>query len=352
MGAARDPQRPSGTLLGTIDRRMLQAAEGTTMAPSLASHRTRPATERVRDHLLTALHLGKLNPGDRVVSVRQLAQVTGINRKTVHRAYRQLAREGLLEPRPGAGTFVADSSMPRGVPGGGQVLLDAVARCTREASALGLEPLVFADLLRNYVGDGLRDLPIGVVECNGEQIGLIAAELERTLRVVARPIALETLRREGAAAASAVFALVTTDCHRLEVQSAIDSAATPVHPVALDPTFPESVLDTLRRSALVMVVGDLAFSGVFRKLLLQTGAPPDLLERLQVVEPRAARRAVRAGGPGTTLWVSPLVERELDHALASEVPRLQQQWRILPASIDRVRAGLACNLALAKGVGH
>ena len=41
-------------------------------------------------------------------SVRRLADMTGMNRKTVHRAYTRLAAEGLLDLRPGSGTFIAD----------------------------------------------------------------------------------------------------------------------------------------------------------------------------------------------------------------------------------------------------
>src|SRR5437870_3430138 len=76
-----------------------------TMAPSNAATRPGQGTERVREHLMTSLHLGRLRPGDRVVSVRRLADITGLNRKTVHRAYLALVKEGVLDARPGAGTF-------------------------------------------------------------------------------------------------------------------------------------------------------------------------------------------------------------------------------------------------------
>lgn len=77
------------------------------MAPSNAVTRPGQATEKVREHLMTSLHLGRLRPGDRVASVRRLADITGLNRKTVHRAYGALVKEGFLDARPGAGTFVA-----------------------------------------------------------------------------------------------------------------------------------------------------------------------------------------------------------------------------------------------------
>jgi GntR family transcriptional regulator len=53
-----------------------------------------------------ALRLGLLEVGDQLPTVRQaVAQIT-INPNTVLKAYRELEREGLIESRPGQGTFV------------------------------------------------------------------------------------------------------------------------------------------------------------------------------------------------------------------------------------------------------
>ena len=52
---------------------------------------------------------GKLKPGDRLPSVRQLREQWGCTTGTVQRAYNALAREGLLISRAGRGTQVAGS---------------------------------------------------------------------------------------------------------------------------------------------------------------------------------------------------------------------------------------------------
>jgi GntR family transcriptional regulator len=53
-----------------------------------------------------ALRLGLLQEGDQLPTVREvIAQIT-INPNTVFKAYRELEREGLVNSRPGAGTFV------------------------------------------------------------------------------------------------------------------------------------------------------------------------------------------------------------------------------------------------------
>ncbi|MFI1014332.1 GntR family transcriptional regulator [Streptomyces sp. NPDC020965] len=56
-----------------------------------------------------ALRLGILVEGDRLPTAAQVAASTRVNPNTTLKAYRELEREGLVEPRPGVGTFVSRS---------------------------------------------------------------------------------------------------------------------------------------------------------------------------------------------------------------------------------------------------
>ena len=53
-----------------------------------------------------ALRLGMLSPGDQLPTVKQVVADVAINPNTVLKAYRELERDGLVEGRPGLGTFV------------------------------------------------------------------------------------------------------------------------------------------------------------------------------------------------------------------------------------------------------
>ncbi|MFF4893283.1 GntR family transcriptional regulator [Micromonospora chersina] len=53
-----------------------------------------------------ALRVGLLTAGDQLPKVRDVAQSLAINPNTVLKAYRELEIEGLVEGRPGVGTFV------------------------------------------------------------------------------------------------------------------------------------------------------------------------------------------------------------------------------------------------------
>ncbi|WP_223772147.1 GntR family transcriptional regulator [Streptomyces huiliensis] len=56
-----------------------------------------------------ALRLGLLMPGDQLPTAREVVAATAINPNTVLKAYRELDRAGLVEARPGLGTFVRRS---------------------------------------------------------------------------------------------------------------------------------------------------------------------------------------------------------------------------------------------------
>ena len=62
------------------------------------------------DQVRQAVSLGLLRSGDRLPSVREVVTQITINPNTVHRAYRDLEHEGVVEGRPGLGTFVVASS--------------------------------------------------------------------------------------------------------------------------------------------------------------------------------------------------------------------------------------------------
>ena len=53
-----------------------------------------------------SLRTGLLEPGDQLPKVREVTEALAINPNTVLKAYRQLEIEGLVEGRPGVGTFV------------------------------------------------------------------------------------------------------------------------------------------------------------------------------------------------------------------------------------------------------
>ena len=67
---------------------------------------------RVANALREEIQAGKLARGVRLCGELEFAKQLGVSRPTLREATRILAREGLLDIRHGAGTFVADSHVP------------------------------------------------------------------------------------------------------------------------------------------------------------------------------------------------------------------------------------------------
>jgi len=303
------------------------------MAPSgLSQTQPTKGLDRVRRELLTALQFGQLTPGDQVPSVRRLADQTGMNRKTVHRAYRRLAREGLLDLRPGSGTFVAE-------------LLAAANRCRATAKGLGIRPEALAAFLQVHLGNGLRDVPLVVTECNREQLGLIEQELRLVLGVRTRPVLLAELAERPERTLRGQAGVVTTDCHRTEVTGMVEGRAVPVYRLALDPRFPRQLIEQARQRPVLLVVRDRHFAPVFLRLLRQLGAPREVLDRFCIVEPSGVAGAVgRIGGPAT-VCVSPLIQLPAAMRLPRRFGRLRSRWRIEPRSLERLGAAVALDVS-------
>lgn len=68
---------------------------------------TTPAYRRIQSEILKRIEKGELKMGDSVDSERMLAKAHGVSLMTARQALVGLEREGLVERRRGAGTFVA-----------------------------------------------------------------------------------------------------------------------------------------------------------------------------------------------------------------------------------------------------
>src|SRR5688500_6504759 len=68
----------------------------------------KPVYQQLTDQVKLAVATGRLQPGDRLPTVRDVAVQVRVNRNTVARAYDELEREGLLDTRSAQGTFVSD----------------------------------------------------------------------------------------------------------------------------------------------------------------------------------------------------------------------------------------------------
>src|SRR5258708_33997348 len=106
-----------------------------------------------------ALRMGMLEPGDRLPTAQQVVAQLAVNPNAVHKAYRELEREGLVRARPGLGTFV--TRLPSGIDPATQArFLAELAGWLRSARAAGLGPhdieAIYRPAVRHCLPEGAR----------------------------------------------------------------------------------------------------------------------------------------------------------------------------------------------------
>ena len=99
--------------------------------------------ERIAERLTADIRAGRIAPGERLSSERQLARRLEVGRASVREAIAALALRGLLETRPGSGSFVAADALERLASGAEPAVHDAGPFDLLEARLL-LEPGVAA----------------------------------------------------------------------------------------------------------------------------------------------------------------------------------------------------------------
>ncbi|MFC9919794.1 GntR family transcriptional regulator [Agromyces binzhouensis] len=73
-----------------------------------------PPSDQIAGQLRAQIMTGRLAPGERLPTVRQLARDLGVATGTVAKAYRLLETEGLVHARARAGTII--NASPRALP--------------------------------------------------------------------------------------------------------------------------------------------------------------------------------------------------------------------------------------------
>jgi len=103
-----------------------------------------------------AMRLGLLTPGDQLPTVREVVAKIPINPNTVFKAYRELEHEGLVQSRPGVGTFIRRTLAPSSL-ASHEVLRSDLLNWMRKAHEAGLDKesmmALFADTLKQFQRD-------------------------------------------------------------------------------------------------------------------------------------------------------------------------------------------------------
>jgi GntR family transcriptional regulator len=116
---------------------------------------TEPIFRQIERQIRDAVAAGRLSPGEKLPSHRQLAVELVVNHLTVKRAYDELEREGIIATSRGMGTYVAQRPRGEKVRSAAVAEISAkIADLAKRAKALGMTKRELAALLAEAWEEG------------------------------------------------------------------------------------------------------------------------------------------------------------------------------------------------------
>jgi DNA-binding transcriptional regulator YhcF (GntR family) len=210
-------------------------------------------SEEIESAIVFRIRRGDYPPGSALPSVRELAREFGVNKNTVARAYRHLARAGYVEARRGKGIYVCSAPAGEQSDGLGELMAleKRFARLVWQARLMGLsaeeQRSVFERALRATYTPGL--VSILFIECNQYDVQTLGRAIEEGIGQPLQRMILADFLRDVRQACRGIDLVVTTFYHLAAVNSAIARAepSLPVVGVHAPPAV-ESLLRIARAS--------------------------------------------------------------------------------------------------------
>jgi GntR family transcriptional regulator len=116
-----------------------------------------PPSRQLVEGVLDRIATGALRPGERLPSVRALAEEALVNPNTVGKAYRDLEAMGVTEGRNGSGVFVTEDGPSLAREARRRTTLQALRRAAAAALRAGHEPRALAQTVESLAArDGGR----------------------------------------------------------------------------------------------------------------------------------------------------------------------------------------------------
>ena len=93
---------------------------------------------------------GRLKNGDKLPTIRSLAEELKTNPNTIAKAYGELEIRGILATQVGSGTYIADKKPAPGDEGADRKIRELVGRFIRDMGGLGIEKRELARVIAAY----------------------------------------------------------------------------------------------------------------------------------------------------------------------------------------------------------
>lgn len=292
----------------------------------------------LRGRILSGIHSGHLDGGDRAPTYREIAGETGLDLRAVARVYSALEREGLVEVRGRQGVFIARQERI-----GGRVLQETarwLVGVLRDAWTRQIRLPEFPDFVRECISTA--EVSCACIESTEDQLDTICHELRRDFGFRSDPVHADRLvpiqagsepERIPDELRRADF-LVTTAFHAAAVRQIARALDKPLVTVRLNPEIVAALQRRLATGEITVICMDPRF---LERVRLVVGgehaerirgvlaSDTEAIERLDPQVPvlisHAARARLGDAAPPTMLAGTPALARESAGELAEVLVR-------------------------------
>jgi GntR family transcriptional regulator len=120
---------------------------------SVDPHGGPPLYVQLTEQIKRAIAVGALSPGERLPTVKGLAQELKLNANTIARVYRELERDGIIATAPGRGSFVRENgAVGETRRAATDVATGAVDNAIRESRSLGVTHKELRAIVETSIG--------------------------------------------------------------------------------------------------------------------------------------------------------------------------------------------------------
>lgn len=180
---------------------------------SLDPQSKEPLYRQIAEAVERELADGRLQPGDKLPTVRELAQELSAAQGTIKRAYDELHHRGIIEMAQGRGTFIAEREQPDSRKERAMQAIDGLLDCLEELSFSPREMQIFLELkLRERVQRGGR-LRLALVDCCPEGLFQLSDRLYGLRDADVYPLPLEDALAYPYRLTDDMDLVVTTEAH-------------------------------------------------------------------------------------------------------------------------------------------
>lgn len=187
------------------------------------------AYRQVAEQIIRQIDQGERRPGERLPTVRRLAEETGLSQGTAKHVYDVLEQEGYIIKEQGRGTFVRQAEAS---PTGAKArAMEAIDRMLDEMRALAFswqETRIFLDLKLRQREQQEKAVRIGAVDCSPEALSMMREQIRSLPNVEVDGYLLDSVLESSRRFDPQADIVVTTTTHGEDLGQKLPDGRAPV----------------------------------------------------------------------------------------------------------------------------